>query len=151
MPWYQALLILGSVALLLIVLIRPSSDGRRMAFTLLNRRTSAGDYRLGAKRADERGIHCCLARPIRPIGQAIEFPRLSRLRDCRLLRLKHAQPVDAVERCHPVALRQGRVIEHGVDEVVDRPVERQHRLTDVDQLARPSPMMWTLSSLRVSL
>ena len=35
MPWYQALLILGSVALLLIVLIRPSSDGRRMAFTLL--------------------------------------------------------------------------------------------------------------------
>jgi hypothetical protein len=35
MPWYQALLILGSVALSLIVLIRPSSDGRRMAFTLL--------------------------------------------------------------------------------------------------------------------
>ena len=35
MPWYQAVLLLGSVALSLIVLIRPTSDGRRMAFTLL--------------------------------------------------------------------------------------------------------------------
>jgi len=35
MPWYQAVLLLGSVALLLIILIRPTSDGRRMAFTLL--------------------------------------------------------------------------------------------------------------------
>jgi hypothetical protein len=35
MPWYQAVLILGSVAMSLIILIRPTSDGRRMAFTLL--------------------------------------------------------------------------------------------------------------------
>ena len=35
MPWYQAVLLLGSVAMSLIILIRPTSDGRRMAFTLL--------------------------------------------------------------------------------------------------------------------
>ena len=35
MPWYQAVLLLGSVAMSLIVLIRPTSDGRRMAFTLV--------------------------------------------------------------------------------------------------------------------
>jgi hypothetical protein len=35
MPWYQAVLILGSVAMSLITLIRPTSDGRRMAFTLV--------------------------------------------------------------------------------------------------------------------
>src|SRR6202023_1436576 len=38
---------------------------------------------------------------------------------------------------HFVAFRQGGVVEHRVDEVVDRSAERQHRLTDVDQLARP--------------
>ena len=35
MPWYQSVLLLGAVALSLILLIRPTSDGRRMAFTLL--------------------------------------------------------------------------------------------------------------------
>jgi hypothetical protein len=35
MPWYQPVLLLGAVALLLIILIRPTSDGRHMAFTLL--------------------------------------------------------------------------------------------------------------------
>ena len=35
MPWYQSVLLLGAVALSLIILIRPTSDGRRMAFTLL--------------------------------------------------------------------------------------------------------------------
>jgi hypothetical protein len=35
MPWYQPVLLLGAVALSLIILIRPTSDGRRMAFTLL--------------------------------------------------------------------------------------------------------------------
>jgi hypothetical protein len=35
MPWYQAVLLLGSAALSLIILIRPTSDGRSMAFTLL--------------------------------------------------------------------------------------------------------------------
>jgi len=35
MPWYQAVLIVGSVAMSLIILIRPTADGRRMAFTLL--------------------------------------------------------------------------------------------------------------------
>jgi hypothetical protein len=35
MPWYQAVLLLGAVALSLIILIRPTSDGRGMAFTML--------------------------------------------------------------------------------------------------------------------
>jgi hypothetical protein len=35
MPWYQTILLLGGVALSLMILIRPSSDGRSMAFTLL--------------------------------------------------------------------------------------------------------------------
>jgi hypothetical protein len=35
MPWYQAVLLLGSVAASLIILIRPTSDGRSMAFTML--------------------------------------------------------------------------------------------------------------------
>src|SRR6266849_5902792 len=47
------------------------------------------------------------------------------------------EPVDAVERRHLVAFRQGWVIEHRVDEVVDGSAERQNRLADVDQLARP--------------
>jgi hypothetical protein len=54
-----------------------------------------------------------------------------------LIGLKYAEPVDAVERSHFVAFRQGRIIEHGIDEIVDFSAERQHRLTDVDQLARP--------------
>lgn len=35
MPWYQAVLLLGSVAASLIILIRPTSDGRSTAFTML--------------------------------------------------------------------------------------------------------------------
>jgi hypothetical protein len=35
MPWYQTILLLGGVALSLMILIRPSSDGRSMAFTLV--------------------------------------------------------------------------------------------------------------------
>ena len=35
MRWYQAVLLLGSAALSLILLIRPTTDGRRMAFTLV--------------------------------------------------------------------------------------------------------------------
>jgi len=35
MPWYQTVLLLGGVALSLIILIRPTSDGRSIAFTLL--------------------------------------------------------------------------------------------------------------------
>ena len=35
MPWYQTVLLLGGVALSLMILIRPSSDGRSMAFTML--------------------------------------------------------------------------------------------------------------------
>ena len=35
MPWYQSVLLLGAIALSLIILIRPTSDGRRMAFTLV--------------------------------------------------------------------------------------------------------------------
>jgi hypothetical protein len=80
----------------------------------------------------------------------IDGPPLSRLRDFRWVRLKYAEPVDAVERCHFVAFCQGWVIEYRLDEVVDRSTKRQHRLTDVDQLA-PSPMMWTPESWRVSL
>ena len=35
MRWYQAVLLLGSISMSLIILIRPTSDGRRMAFTLV--------------------------------------------------------------------------------------------------------------------
>ena len=35
MPWYQTVLLLGGVALSLMILIRPSSDGRSVAFTML--------------------------------------------------------------------------------------------------------------------
>ena len=35
MRWYQAVLLLGSLAMSLIILIRPTSDRRRMAFTLV--------------------------------------------------------------------------------------------------------------------
>jgi len=35
MPWYQTVLLLGGVAMALMILIRPHSDGRSMAFTLL--------------------------------------------------------------------------------------------------------------------
>jgi hypothetical protein len=35
MPWYQTVLLLGGVAMALMILIRPSSDGRSMAFPLL--------------------------------------------------------------------------------------------------------------------
>src|SRR6202047_4770992 len=50
--------------------------------------------------------------------------------------LEDPEPVDAVEGGPLVAFRERRVIEHRVDEVVDRAAEREHRLTDVDQLAR---------------
>src|SRR6266436_6099813 len=49
--------------------------------------------------------------------------------------LEDPEPVDAVERGHFVAFRERRVIEHRIDEVVDRAAKREHRLTDVDQLA----------------
>ena len=55
----------------------------------------------------------------------------------QLLFFKYTEPVDAVERRHLVAFRQGRVIEYGFDEVIDFSTERQYRLTDMDQLARP--------------
>ena len=35
MPWYETVLLLGGVALALMILIRPHSDGRSMAFTML--------------------------------------------------------------------------------------------------------------------
>jgi len=35
MPWYQTVLILCGVAVALLMLIRPHTDGRRMAFTLM--------------------------------------------------------------------------------------------------------------------
>ena len=35
MPWYETVLILAGVTLSLIILIRPHTDGRRMAFTLM--------------------------------------------------------------------------------------------------------------------
>ena len=35
MRWYQAVLLLGSISMSLIILIRPTSDGRRMAYTLV--------------------------------------------------------------------------------------------------------------------
>src|SRR6266436_839461 len=50
---------------------------------------------------------------------------------------KYAESVDPVEPRHFIASRQGRIIEDRVDEVVDFSAERQHCLTDMDQLARP--------------
>src|SRR6187401_540550 len=47
-----------------------------------------------------------------------------------------AQSIDAIERCILVTLGERGVIEHGVDEVVDLPIEAEHRLADMDQLAR---------------
>jgi len=103
MRWYQAVLLLGSIAMSLIILIRPTSDGRRMAFTLV----------LGAL-------------VLVTIGLAVKelTSVLSRLRDFRWVWLKYAEPVDAVQRCHFVAFCQGRVIEYRLDEVVDRSAKR---------------------------
>jgi hypothetical protein len=53
-----------------------------------------------------------------------------------MLFFKDSESVDPVERSHFIAFRQGRVIEHRVDEVIDFATERQHRLTNVNQLAR---------------
>jgi hypothetical protein len=52
-------------------------------------------------------------------------------------RLEYAEPVDPAECRDFVAFGQGRVIEYRIDEVVDLFTERQHRLTDMDQLAPP--------------
>ena len=49
--------------------------------------------------------------------------------------LDDAEPIDPVERRHFVAFGQRRVVEDGIDEIVDRAAERQHRLADMDQLA----------------
>src|SRR6266540_898674 len=46
-----------------------------------------------------------------------------------------AQPVDAIERSRLVTFSQRRVVEHGVDEVINRAAERQDGLPDVNQLA----------------
>ena len=126
MPWYQTVLLLGGVALSLMILIRPNSDGRSMAFTLLigavvlltiglllKELTTGSPSRLGSSTK---------------AGQAARFwalalAALSGLRCC-LIGLEHAQPVDAVERGHLIALRQGRIIEHRIDEVVDFSTER---------------------------
>ena len=44
--------------------------------------------------------------------------------------------IQAVERGHLVALGQRRIVEHGVDEVLQLAAQRHHRLSDVQQLAR---------------
>ena len=44
--------------------------------------------------------------------------------------------VRGVVRGHLVALRERRVVEHRLEEVVESAAERQHRLADVDQLGR---------------
>ena len=50
-----------------------------------------------------------------------------------------AQLVQAVKSCCLVALRQSRVIEHGVDEVVNFATQDQNRLADVQQLGCTFP------------
>src|ERR1043166_4274984 len=50
--------------------------------------------------------------------------------------LESGQLVQAVERRGFVALRQRRVVENRLDEIVDRSLKDQHRLADVQQFAR---------------
>src|SRR4051812_42966682 len=50
--------------------------------------------------------------------------------------LQPRQLVQPVERRRLVALGQRRVVEHRIDEVVDRSAERHHGLTDVNQFGR---------------
>src|SRR5579864_4631567 len=45
------------------------------------------------------------------------------------------QPAEAVEGCGLVALRQGRVVEYRLHEIIHGAFQRHHRLADVDQFA----------------
>src|SRR5262249_35357364 len=47
--------------------------------------------------------------------------------------------VRGVERRHLVALGERRVVEDGLQEVVETAAEAEHGLADVDQLGRPAP------------
>ena len=82
-----------------------------------------------------------MARSLSPIGKAALWLASPFgdpvLRDCCPLRLKYAETVDAVERRYFVAFCQRRIIEYGLDKIIDFSTERQHRLTDMDQFAGP--------------
>ena len=60
-------------------------------------------------------------------------PRSSLL--CERIRLRPAQFVQAVERRGFVAFRERRIVEHVVDEILDRAFQREDRLPDVKQFA----------------
>src|SRR5665213_1994286 len=47
-----------------------------------------------------------------------------------------SEPVQPVKRGSLIAFRQGGIIENGIDKIVDRRIQRHHRLANVDQLAR---------------
>src|SRR5262245_32798079 len=48
--------------------------------------------------------------------------------------LRHPQTIDPVEGCGLVALRERRIVEDCVDEVIDLAAEAEHRLADVHEL-----------------
>src|SRR5688572_21126854 len=48
--------------------------------------------------------------------------------------LPRPHPVERIERCDLVPLRQRRIVERVLDEIVDRALEVEHCLADVDQL-----------------
>ena len=75
---------------------------------------------------------------LRPLGRRLDgrdVPRDAQRRD-RLGQADRAQLVQRVERCDLVRLGERRVVEHRVDEVVDRAAEAHHRLADVHDLGR---------------
>src|SRR5665213_3050148 len=59
---------------------------------------------------------------------------ISRLPLLRSL-IEFADAVHAIERGHFVALRQRRIVEHRLDEVLQLAIERHYRLADVQQFA----------------
>src|SRR5713101_6545983 len=58
-----------------------------------------------------------------------------RITACRSPRgILRRQPIQAIEGCGLVALRQRRVVEDRLDDLINASTERQHGLPDVDQL-----------------
>src|SRR5215510_3022544 len=67
-------------------------------------------------------------------------------------RRRPLQPIEPVQRGDLVGFGERRIVEDGLDEVVDRPAEGEHRLGDVhqvggvraDDVRTPQPMRFTL-------
>jgi len=54
-------------------------------------------------------------------------------------RFDRIEPIPRIERRHLVRPGKRRVVEDRVDEVIDRPLEAHHRLSDVNDLGCVSP------------